>query len=267
MAFMFIVTIIVIAICRVRVRQTFLTRCPAANRTFDRDGNMLGNHQLNGLSFYDIDLYFNRTGFNRNDMMSLDPLLVTYNVNNGVQFVRRPVEPPPYCEIVTSPTKEGPPPPYSSHEDIVNRFSDRVYDHTKVEEIREVNSEPEATESDTLLVSNDYTVREQNTVAIDDVISSSVDETTAKEHKNDRKMESHPGRINEGETSRRSVVIISDNNKSTEISSNSSSTDIITTKNSNSSNNNNNNNRNSYVDVLSEEQEPCSSISSELKNI
>jgi hypothetical protein len=44
--------------------------------------------------------------------------LVTYNINNGVQFVGRPVSPPPYTEVVTTPPREGPPPPYISQENL-----------------------------------------------------------------------------------------------------------------------------------------------------
>lgn len=138
MAFMFIVTIIVIAICRVHMRRSLLSRCPAASsRTLanGRVSNLHGNH-LNGLPFYDLDLYLNRPGLN-NDLMSVNPLLVTYNINNGVQFVGRPVDPPPYCEIVASPPREGPPPPYASQENLRKES--------------EVHVEPEQTESDALL--------------------------------------------------------------------------------------------------------------------
>jgi len=48
-------------------------------------------------------------------------LLVTYNINNGVQFVGRPTDnPPPYSEesTITIPPAEGPPPPYCSVENL-----------------------------------------------------------------------------------------------------------------------------------------------------
>ena len=46
-------------------------------------------------------------------------LLVTYNINNGVQFMgNRPLHPPPYSEIMRVPPREGPPPPYDSRENI-----------------------------------------------------------------------------------------------------------------------------------------------------
>lgn len=45
---------------------------------------------------------------------------MTYNINNGVQFVGRPVEPPPYSEIAPVPPREGPPPPYVSQENLLD---------------------------------------------------------------------------------------------------------------------------------------------------
>ena len=36
----------------------------------------------------------------------------------GCKFVGRPIDPPPYCEIVDTPPREGPPPPYVSRENI-----------------------------------------------------------------------------------------------------------------------------------------------------
>ncbi|KAK6621767.1 hypothetical protein RUM44_001574 [Polyplax serrata] len=157
MAFMFIVTIIVIAICRVHVRRTLLSRCPTVNRnmTLGRGDNSQMN-QLNGLSFYDLDQYFNRSGLSRNNLMSINPLLVTYNINNGVQFVGRPVDPPPYCEIVTSPPKEGPPPPYVSHEDLTNE--DKLVEEPKSNDILDVCSEAETSEFDALLGESEQVV-------------------------------------------------------------------------------------------------------------
>jgi hypothetical protein len=123
MAFMFIVTILVIAICRVHMKRSLLlTRCPAA-----RSGIMMsplsGNraphhhHGLQHMPLYDLDVLLNRPSYPAASSASPHSgLLVTYNINNGVQFVGRPIDPPPYCEIVASPPREGPPPPYASHE-------------------------------------------------------------------------------------------------------------------------------------------------------
>lgn len=49
-------------------------------------------------------------------------LLVTYNINNGVQLMGRPIEPPPYEEVATSGqghnNRDEPPPPYVSRENL-----------------------------------------------------------------------------------------------------------------------------------------------------
>lgn len=44
---------------------------------------------------------------------------IMYNINSGVQFVGRPVEPPPYSEAIAVPPREGPPPPYVSCENLI----------------------------------------------------------------------------------------------------------------------------------------------------
>lgn len=153
MAFMFIVTIIIIAICRVHIRRNPLSRCPAASNRNLTNGRGNANLPANfhGLPFYDLDLYFNRPGFN-NDLMSVNPLLVTYNINNGVQFVGRPIDPPPYCEIVASPPREGPPPPYASQENICVRHSDKNDQVvSEIKECSEIIVEAEMTECDALL--------------------------------------------------------------------------------------------------------------------
>ncbi|PSN35081.1 hypothetical protein C0J52_17294 [Blattella germanica] len=124
MAFMFIVTILAIAICRVHMkRSSLLTRCPGA-----RGGLMMnpagnrGPHHHHGLQhvpLYDLDVLLNRPPYaSTSAVPNHSGLLVTYNINNGVQFVGRPIDPPPYCEIVASPPREGPPPPYASRESL-----------------------------------------------------------------------------------------------------------------------------------------------------
>ncbi|KAL0277798.1 UNVERIFIED_CONTAM: hypothetical protein PYX00_004959 [Menopon gallinae] len=141
MAFMFIVTIIVIATCRIHMRRSLISRCPTAvNRNLNvaRNSNVHGN-QLSYLPFYDLDVYFNRPNSNV-DVVSVNPLLVRYNINNGVQFVGRPVEPPPYCEVLASPPREGPPPPYASRENLRERKGSI-----------DAGVEPEVNESDALL--------------------------------------------------------------------------------------------------------------------
>jgi hypothetical protein len=71
------------------------------------------------MPLYDLDVQLNQSSYPRASSVSPHTgLLVTYNINNGVQFMGRPMDPPPYCEIVASPPKEGPPPPYTSHENL-----------------------------------------------------------------------------------------------------------------------------------------------------
>jgi hypothetical protein len=107
MVFMLIITIMVIAICRVHLKRTAIARYPhhlsqAAQRQ-DSWGNIF-LHAGGGLPY----------------TSAASGLLVTYNINNGVQFVGRPVNPPPYSEILRVPPREGPPPPYASNENIAN---------------------------------------------------------------------------------------------------------------------------------------------------
>ena len=128
MAFMFIVTILAIAICRVHMkRSSLLTRCPGARggglMMTPHAGNRAPHHHHHGLQhvpLYDLDVLLNRPAYppSSSSVPSHSGLLVTYNINNGVQFVGRPIDPPPYCEIVASPPREGPPPPYASHESL-----------------------------------------------------------------------------------------------------------------------------------------------------
>lgn len=167
MAFMFIVTILVVAICRVHMKRTCTPggiasvstahgiRCARLANNSNRFPNgglgrgapthsLLVHHphaslssdpsatstsHLHSLQLYDLDLYLNAatmpSGNGRENVQSPQTtnqnphsLLVTYNINNGVQFVGRPVDPPPYCEVMSAPPREGPPPPYVSQEDI-----------------------------------------------------------------------------------------------------------------------------------------------------
>lgn len=121
MAFMFIVTILVIAICRVHMKRSMMSRYPVPPRgaaTVIPPPNIHHHSSLQAehLPYYDLDLYLNRAALS--DTISAPGLLVTYNINNGVQFVGHPIDPPPYCEVIASPPREGPPPPYASREDL-----------------------------------------------------------------------------------------------------------------------------------------------------
>ncbi|XP_024936785.1 uncharacterized protein LOC107263673 isoform X4 [Cephus cinctus] len=108
MAFMFIVTILVIAICRVQMKRAMNSRCSQQMRI----GCSRTRHTV---PLYDLDVYLNRTtAANRPGGVSF-----MYNINGEVQFVGRPVEPPPYSEVVAVPPREGPPPPYVSCENLL----------------------------------------------------------------------------------------------------------------------------------------------------
>ncbi|KAK7865204.1 hypothetical protein R5R35_003921 [Gryllus longicercus] len=135
MAFMFIVTVLIIAICRVHMKRSVLTRCPAAmlaSHTGPGSGfprHLAGGHRLVNLPsrnavppLYDLDVFLGHSA--ELSQPSHSGLLVTYNINNGVQFVGQPVDPPPYSEILTSPPREGPPPPYTSRENLTQPFVD-----------------------------------------------------------------------------------------------------------------------------------------------
>lgn len=86
--------------------------------------------------------------------------LVTYNINNGVQFVGRPVNPPPYCEVVSTPPREGPPPPYISHENLPRAAAaeegeqDGTEDAVEEEEESVEVTRPLRSDEDTNTVSN-----------------------------------------------------------------------------------------------------------------
>jgi len=99
MAFMVIVTILVIAICRVHMKRTLM-----AGATITPDNCAANGHRR----IYDVDFL----------LAHPRPLVVTYNINTGVRIVDRPIDPPPYSEVLSTPPPEGPPPPYFSHENL-----------------------------------------------------------------------------------------------------------------------------------------------------
>ncbi|CAG7837733.1 unnamed protein product [Allacma fusca] len=106
MAFMFIITIMVIAICRVHLKRTNLSHYPHHLPQSGQRQDSWGN------------IFLHSTGGSGPYTSAASGLLVTYNINNGVQYVGRPVNPPPYSEVVRAPPREGPPPPYASEENI-----------------------------------------------------------------------------------------------------------------------------------------------------
>ncbi|XP_012288690.1 uncharacterized protein LOC105704218 isoform X2 [Orussus abietinus] len=108
MAFMFIVTILMIAICRVQMKRAMNSRC-------SQPMNMTYSRPHHATPLYDLDVYLNRTM----DINNPGGVNVMYNINSGVQFVGQPVEPPPYSEVVFVPPREGPPPPYMSYDNLL----------------------------------------------------------------------------------------------------------------------------------------------------
>lgn len=138
MAFMVIVTILVIAICRVHMKRTLMagaTISPGGHLGTARSG--MGRMQQ---QMYDVDLFFGHTR---------PGLSVTYNINNGVQFVGRPVDPPPYSEVVSTPPREGPPPPYVSHENLSRTVG--TEDLSRITSVEDDSEDNAAHESDALL--------------------------------------------------------------------------------------------------------------------
>ncbi|XP_046422865.1 uncharacterized protein LOC124180942 isoform X1 [Neodiprion fabricii] len=132
MAFMFIVTILVIMICRVHMKRAMNSRCPQQVRN-------PGSRPRHSVPLYDLDVYLNRTA----DINNQGGVTVTYNINNGVQFVGRPVEPPPYSEIAPVPPREGPPPPYVSRE---NLLDSPIVSNLNSNEVQQANSHSLTTE-------------------------------------------------------------------------------------------------------------------------
>ncbi|CAG7832160.1 unnamed protein product [Allacma fusca] len=108
MAFMFIITIMVIAICRVHLKRSSLQHYPHHLPQSGQRQDSWGN------------IFLHTTGGGIPYTSAASGLLVTYNINNGVQFVGRPVNPPPYSEVIRAPPREGPPPPYASDENIAS---------------------------------------------------------------------------------------------------------------------------------------------------
>lgn len=131
-AFVLIVTFTVITVCRVHMRRSALPNAYAAYRSDTRVWSDLdsylatsNNRWTRGLLRSDLSrspgLVLNSYG----DAGGPGPntsLLVTYNINNGVQLMGRPVEPPPYEEVAAgrhaTGNRDEPPPPYVSRENL-----------------------------------------------------------------------------------------------------------------------------------------------------
>lgn len=144
MAFMVIVTILVIAICRVHMKRTLMAGATISpgTQTWNPDEYGITRHGPGDRPqrMYDVDVFFGHTR---------PGLLVTYNINNGVQFVGRPVDPPPYSEVVSTPPREGPPPPYVSHENLSRTVA--TEDLSRITAVEDDSEDNAAHESDALL--------------------------------------------------------------------------------------------------------------------
>jgi hypothetical protein len=121
MAFMFIITIMVIAICRVHLRRSALSQMQLSHSQLRSRmgpgpfGELLFNSAAGGGGGGGGGGQAGGAGM---PYAVTNGLLVTYNINNGVQFMGRPVNPPPYSEQPSIPPREGPPPPYCSVENL-----------------------------------------------------------------------------------------------------------------------------------------------------
>lgn len=117
MALLFIVTVLVVAICRIHLKRQSLLSNRYLTSSRSSSSTLRPHHHHHHIApLYEMcrELHTNPT----NEFQPTTGFLVTYNINNGVQFVGRPVSPPPYTEVVSTPPREGPPPPYISQENL-----------------------------------------------------------------------------------------------------------------------------------------------------
>lgn len=140
-------TFTVIAVCRVHTRRSALANAYAAYRSDARVWSDLdsylassgtSHHQRWGRGLLRSDLsrspglVLNSFGTDHGPGPSTS-LLVTYNINNGVQLMGRPVEPPPYEEVApvgharpgANQQRDEPPPPYVSRENLSESGNNR----------------------------------------------------------------------------------------------------------------------------------------------
>ena len=138
-AFVLIVTFTVIAVCRVHMRRSALANAYAAYRTDARVWSDLDSYLASSNGRWSRGLL--RSDLSRSPGLVLNSfgepglgggpstsLLVTYNINNGVQLMGRPIEPPPYEEVAAAGpatagqanpgSRDEPPPPYVSRENL-----------------------------------------------------------------------------------------------------------------------------------------------------
>lgn len=105
-------------------RTSLPTRCHGIRGGVTHAGNRTAHHHHHGLQnvpLYDVDVLLHHTSYpGASSIVPQSGSLLTLNINNGVQFVGRPIDPPPYCEVVSSPPRDGPPPSYASLENLTH---------------------------------------------------------------------------------------------------------------------------------------------------
>lgn len=104
-SFIVVVTIMVVAVCRVHMNQNAMTPPHSIPRAL---------LPVSRTPYWSRRLNMDGPGLNPPSTS----LLVTYNINNGVQLVGRFTDPPPYSEVADPPPVYGPPPPYVSSDNL-----------------------------------------------------------------------------------------------------------------------------------------------------
>ncbi|CAG0895135.1 unnamed protein product [Darwinula stevensoni] len=107
LALVFVVLCSIIGVCRINMRRSIMKYTSRHVRSY------LNQHEHHHLSHPDVGLHLNP-----NTQSTFGNIIVTYNINNGVQLRGPAVNPPAYSEVVRLPLQDIPPPPYVSVEDV-----------------------------------------------------------------------------------------------------------------------------------------------------
>ncbi|CAG2054358.1 unnamed protein product [Timema podura] len=147
LTFMFIITMLVLTIGRTHLKRFLISppalRCGTTISPQRVNRSTRHHHGLQDVPLYELDCFPNHSLNNCSPSL----LSVSYNVPNDINFVGRPVDPPPYCEVLSSPPREGPPPPYASQDNLSIDIRER-----------EADSESSSGEADSLLDSTQTSV-------------------------------------------------------------------------------------------------------------
>nr|CAD7266419.1 unnamed protein product [Timema shepardi] len=145
--FMFIITMLVLTVGRTHLKRFLISppaqRCGTQISPQRVNRSTRHHHGLQDVPLYDLDCFPNHSLNNGSPSL----LSVSYNVPNDNNFVGRPVDPPPYCEVLAPPPREGPPPPYASQDNLSIDIRDR-----------EADSESSSGEADSLLDSTQTSI-------------------------------------------------------------------------------------------------------------